>query len=165
MTCLRVLPTLVAPALAVLVVLSSERARADVVTDWNLIAINATAVPPNSILQSRVLAIVHVAMHDAARVIDQRGPALAVDIRSIHKEYELALAKADRALELNPNDADGHAGRGIILVWTGRIDDAIAAFDTAAQFDPSHSRPRSLAHIGIAYFLAADTTTRCAPWN
>jgi hypothetical protein len=66
-----------------LAVLSAGRAHADVVTDWNLIAINATAVPPNSILQSRVLAIVHVAMHDAARVIDQRGPALAVDIRSI----------------------------------------------------------------------------------
>ena len=35
------------------------RAQADAVTDWNVIALNATAVPPNSILQSRTLAIVH----------------------------------------------------------------------------------------------------------
>ena len=31
---------------------------ADVVADWNVTALAATAVPPNSILQSRALAIV-----------------------------------------------------------------------------------------------------------
>jgi hypothetical protein len=32
-------------------------AKADIATEWNAIAIEATAVPPNSILQARVLAI------------------------------------------------------------------------------------------------------------
>jgi PAP2 superfamily len=52
-------------------------AKADIATDWNRIAVEATAVPPNSILQSRVLAITHAAMYDAARLINQK-PALFV---------------------------------------------------------------------------------------
>ncbi|MDB5871479.1 MAG: superfamily protein [Ramlibacter sp.] len=55
---------------------------ADVVTDWNVIALNATAVPANSILQSRVMAIVHGAIYDTVRAIDQKGPAYAVNLRA-----------------------------------------------------------------------------------
>src|SRR5262245_60531895 len=52
-------------------------AKADIATDWDRVAVEATAVPPNSILQSRVLAITHAAMYDAARLINQK-PALFV---------------------------------------------------------------------------------------
>lgn len=58
------------------------RAHADVVTDWNVIALNATAVPANSVLQSRVLAIVHGAIYDTVRAIDQNGAAYAVDLKA-----------------------------------------------------------------------------------
>ena len=58
------------------------QARADVVTDWNVIALNATAVPPNSILQSRVLAILHGAVYDAVRVVEQLSAAYAVDLKA-----------------------------------------------------------------------------------
>src|SRR6188508_1218439 len=57
-------------------------AYADVVTDWNVIALNATAVPANSILQSRVLAIVHGAIYDAVRAIDRKGAAYAVELNA-----------------------------------------------------------------------------------
>jgi hypothetical protein len=69
-------------ALGLLVIVSAgaPRATADVVTDWNIIALNATAVPPNSILQSRVLAIVHGAIYDTVRAVDQKGDAYAVDV-------------------------------------------------------------------------------------
>jgi hypothetical protein len=55
-------------------------AQADAVTDWNVIALDATAVPPNSILQSRTLAIVHAAVYDAVRAVNDRGNAYAVDV-------------------------------------------------------------------------------------
>ncbi len=90
-------------------------------------------------------------------ILDDKDPAgylLLATIYVIQREYDLALAEADRGIELNPHDADGYAVRGAVLVWMGRIDDAIAAFETAAQFDPNQSRPRSLAHLGIAYLLA-----------
>ena len=57
-------------------------AQADAVTDWNVIALNATAVPPNSILQSRALAIVHGAIYDAVRAVDRKSSAYAVDVEA-----------------------------------------------------------------------------------
>src|SRR6266545_2311149 len=62
---------------------SGWQARADVVTDWNVIALNATAVPPNSILQSRVLAILHSAIYDAVHAVDRKGGAYAIDVEAL----------------------------------------------------------------------------------
>lgn len=69
-----------AAATSALALVCAAPARADVVTDWNLVALNATASPPNSILQSRSLAIVHGAIHDAVRAVERDGPAYAVEI-------------------------------------------------------------------------------------
>jgi hypothetical protein len=86
---------LFASALVMLLVHPVAPARADVVTDWNVIALNATAVPPNSILQSRVLAIVHGAVYDVVRAIDQKGAAYAVDLRApVGTSVEAAVAAA-----------------------------------------------------------------------
>jgi hypothetical protein len=60
----------------------SDGALADVVTDWNVIAIDATSVPPNSVVQSRTLAIVHAAIYDAANAIEPKGSPYAIDIKA-----------------------------------------------------------------------------------
>ena len=60
---------------------AGSAAKADIAIEWNAIAIEATALPPNSILQSRVLAITHAAMYDAARVINQKAALFAVGIQ------------------------------------------------------------------------------------
>jgi len=73
---------LAASALTTLCVLPIRGAQADAVGDWNVIALNATALPPNSILQSRVLAIVHGAIYDAVRAVDRKGRAYAVDVEA-----------------------------------------------------------------------------------
>ena len=65
-----IMRTLAVSALTTACLLPIARAHADAVTDWNVIALNATAVPPNSILQSRALAIVHSAIYDAVRVVE-----------------------------------------------------------------------------------------------
>jgi hypothetical protein len=78
----RILRTLAVSALATVCLLPIARVHADVVTDWNVIALNATAVPPNSILQSRVLAIVHGAIYDAVRAVDRKGGAYAIDVEA-----------------------------------------------------------------------------------
>ena len=69
----------VASSLLLLATHPVRQARADAVIEWNVIALNATAIPPNSILQSRVLAIVHGAVHDAVRAVNPAGAAYAVD--------------------------------------------------------------------------------------
>lgn len=78
----RLMRTLAVSALATVSLLPIARAHADVVTDWNVIALNATAVPPNSILQSRALAIVHSAIYDAVIAVYRKGGAYAIDVEA-----------------------------------------------------------------------------------
>ena len=100
---------------------------------------------------SRAHALAHRALQ--LNESDPAGHRLLATVHLLKKEHGLGLAEADRAIELNPNDADGHVVRGITLVWMGRPDEAIAAFETATRFDPGQSPPRSLAHMGLAYHL------------
>ena len=83
-----------------LVACAAGAARADVVTDWNVIALNASAVPPNSVVQSRVLAITHAAVYDAVRAVERNGPAYAVEVpaRSGASVEAAAAAAAHAAL-------------------------------------------------------------------
>lgn len=77
-----IMRTLAVSALTTVCLLPIARTHADAVTDWNVIALNATAVPPNSILQSRALAIVHGAIYDALHAIDRKGGAYAIDVEA-----------------------------------------------------------------------------------
>jgi hypothetical protein len=77
---IRITETLLTSAL--LLAPPASPARADVVTDWNAIAINATTVPPNAVLQSRVLAIVHGAIFDAVQAVSHKSAAYAIDLKA-----------------------------------------------------------------------------------
>ena len=59
----------------------ANTARADVVTDWNVIATtNAPAAGKNAILQSRIYAMTQAALHDALNAIDRRYKPYALDM-------------------------------------------------------------------------------------
>jgi hypothetical protein len=59
-----------------------QSARADMVTDWNVIATTAAAAPiKNGILQTRIYAMVHAAVHDALNAIERRYHPYALDMR------------------------------------------------------------------------------------
>lgn len=62
--------------------LLATRAGADVVTDWNAVAIQATPYPTSAILQSRILAITHAAMFDAIAAMDPVGATYAVSVKA-----------------------------------------------------------------------------------
>ena len=57
-------------------------------------------------------------------------------IYAAQSNFEQALAEVDRAAELNPSDARAFDTRGFVLVWLGRTEEALAAFETAERFDP-----------------------------
>src|SRR5712675_1515347 len=78
----RIMRLLAVSTLTTAGLLPIARAHADVVTDWNVVALNATAFPPNSILQSRTLAIVHCAIYDAVHAVDRKGGAYAIDVEA-----------------------------------------------------------------------------------
>ncbi len=64
-----------------------------------------------------------------------------------------ALAKFHRAIELNPNLADGRYG--LVLAHAGRAREAIAWLKRVIRLDPYH-RPIVLSYLANAYFLAGD---------
>ena len=58
-------------------------------------------------------------------------------VYTFREQYDLAINKLNRAIELNPNDAGSLANRGQILLWAGRTDEAVLSLETARQFDPN----------------------------
>ena len=85
-----------AAALVAAVILTPVEGRADVVTEWNVIALQAHAAAGlNGVRRTRVLAMVHAAVHDALNAIDRRAEPYALDIRTVKTaSAEAAVASA-----------------------------------------------------------------------
>lgn len=80
-------------------VFSSHPARAaesTAVTDWNSIATSAVLVNPGRILDSRALAAVHVAIHDALNAIERRYEPYLVNTSAPGASIDAAVATAAR---------------------------------------------------------------------
>jgi hypothetical protein len=69
--------------------------RAGSVSDWNVVAINtARAAGKNAVLQSRIYAMTHAAIHDALNAIDRRYQPYALNIQSDPASSPLAAVAA-----------------------------------------------------------------------
>ncbi len=68
------------------------------------------------------------------------------------QQLDLAASELDKAIKLNPNDAESHAYRGAILNYLGRTDEAIKAIETAYRFNPN-MLPNQFMHYGLAYYM------------
>jgi adenylate cyclase len=68
-------------------------------------------------------------------------------------KYDLGLAESERALQLNPSDAEVMLARAAVLLWTGRIDESIATAEAAMRLNISIGPEASL-NLGLAYLLA-----------
>jgi TolB-like protein/Tfp pilus assembly protein PilF len=71
---------------------------------------------------------------------------------TVQQRYELALAESERALQINPSDADVQATRAAVLLWTGDIDGSIAAGELAMRLN-ANVGPEHALNLGIAYLL------------
>ena len=67
------------------------------------------------------------------------------------KRYDLALGQIDRALEINPNDAESYQVRGAVLVYAGRATEAITWLEAALRFDRDHINVAR--NLCTAYYL------------
>ena len=67
-------------------------------------------------------------------------------------QYDLAVGELDRAIELNPNDANSYISRGRVMLGSGRTDEAVQALETALRFDPNIA-PDANMQLGFAYYL------------
>ena len=99
---------------------------------------------------------------DRAQELAQRGLTLDESNSALHhllarifalrNQYEPAIDQLERALELNPNDAESYEALGWIRLWFGRTDAAIESLELALRLDPSAPR-NTLMHLGMAYYL------------
>lgn len=68
------------------------------------------------------------------------------------RQFDQALAEADQAIALNPSDAFAIDARGDILLWLGRLDEAIATLQTALALDPAGRSSGSGFDLALAYY-------------
>ena len=68
-------------------------------------------------------------------------------------KYDLGLAESERALQINPSDAEVVVARSAVLLWTGRIDEAIAAGEFAIRLN-ANIGPEAALNLGLAYLLS-----------
>jgi TolB-like protein/DNA-binding winged helix-turn-helix (wHTH) protein len=73
-------------------------------------------------------------------------------INIFRQRYQQAEAEIERAIAINPNDAQGLAGRGNIMMWLGKADAAIAALEQAQRIDPDLNAMDRFA-LSLAYYL------------
>lgn len=91
----------------------------------------------------------------AIELDEENVPARGVLARAYaatHK-YELAMAESERALDINPSDAEVLLARAAVLLWTGRIEESIATAEIAARLNPNIG-PEAALNLGIAYLLS-----------
>src|SRR5258708_21285588 len=74
---------------------------------------------------------------------------LARAYTSIQK-YDIGLAESERALQINPSDSEALLTRAAVLLWTGRIDESIAAAEAAMRLNVNIGSDGAL-HLGLAY--------------
>ena len=92
--------------------------------------------------------------NDALRLdeSDVRARVLLARRFIAYNRYEEAEVQIGRAIAINPNDADALAGRGNILVWLGKTDDAIETLELAQRIDPELNAFDRFA-LSLAYYL------------
>lgn len=73
-------------------------------------------------------------------------------VYATQKKFDLAINKLNRAIELNPNDARSLSQLGQVLIWAGRVDDAINALETTYRYDPNMLHGDFM-FLGIGYYL------------
>jgi adenylate cyclase len=72
------------------------------------------------------------------------------------RQYDRAIDELNRALDLNPSDAETYDWLGHALLFTGALQRAIEASETALRFDPNLD-VHDLEDLGTAYFLVGRT--------
>jgi tetratricopeptide (TPR) repeat protein len=65
--------------------------------------------------------------------------------------FDLALGQVERALEINPSDAESFATRGIMLMYAGRAAEAVPWLEGALRLDRTNGG--APVHLGMAYYF------------
>jgi TolB-like protein/class 3 adenylate cyclase len=114
--------------------------------------------PSSELRRAEELARKATALDDASI----EGHRLLARVLLMRRNHDLAVLELERAISLNPNDANSYADQGLIFVYSNRIDAAIRSLEVALRIDPNMT-PEALMHLGMAYYLKGQYTN-ALPW-
>jgi adenylate cyclase len=78
--------------------------------------------------------------------------AVLAELQLVDRQYAEALKSAERAVAVAPGDPAAHAALGLVLLFSGRHADAVAALETAERLEPN--LPTGVLQVaGLAYML------------
>src|SRR5207245_2698372 len=67
------------------------------------------------------------------------------------QQYDQAIAEGERAIALDPNNADSYATQAEVLGLAGRPEEALRMVEQAMRLNPRYP-PWYLLHLGLAYY-------------
>src|SRR5262249_47668544 len=76
---------------------------------------------------------------------------LLAEVHLARRRFDLALGQIDRALEINPSDAESFLLRGALFVWAGRGAEALPWLEGALRLDNANAR--AAFYLGPAYYF------------
>ena len=79
--------------------------------------------------------------------------SILAQVCHLQRAYDLSLQYVRRAVELNPNNQWNAADMGMMLVYAGRAEEALAWFRRARDIDPYFDEPWYWREFGLAYLL------------
>jgi adenylate cyclase len=104
--------------------------------------------PTQALERAEALALKALNLNSA----EVRAHVLLARIHVYFRRYDRAQAELQRAVAVNPNDAEVLAGQGSILLWVGQPDPAIEALEAARNINPDLYHADRFA-LGLAYYL------------
>jgi adenylate cyclase len=69
--------------------------------------------------------------------------------------YDQAIDELQKAIELNPNDWGSYRHQGAVMLYSGRIDEALKLYKIAFKYDPYES-PGIFMNMGIIHYLKGE---------
>jgi TolB-like protein/Tfp pilus assembly protein PilF len=88
-----------------------------------------------------------------ALALDDSLPAahsLLSNVYALQQQYDQAIAEGERAIALDPNNADSYTRQAEVLNFAGRPEDALGAVEQAMRLNPRYP-PLYLFQLGWAY--------------
>jgi class 3 adenylate cyclase/TolB-like protein/Tfp pilus assembly protein PilF len=76
---------------------------------------------------------------------------LLAEVDLQRRRFDLALGQNDRALEINPSEAETLAQRGYFLIFAGRAAESLPWIKGALRLDPANAR--TALYLGEAYYF------------